>query len=169
MHRYVLLLIGRDLLTFAQGQTNNFTHPALHELYVKGFFGSTTALGMLFPDEFEHEVPEQTLAFLGTCIIFSPPYLQLLRGRFCSRSEQFSTNWFMELKKRLSIHVLGIALSTKVCTMQSLKSRPTSIIAQSVKAWSKRSGDKVEVGWNYRNDERDEVEGSKGIGNEKRT
>jgi hypothetical protein len=42
-------------------------------------------------------------------------------------------------------------------------------LVATVKAWSKRSGDKVEVERNYKDDKKDELEGSKGIGNEKRT
>jgi hypothetical protein len=42
-------------------------------------------------------------------------------------------------------------------------------ILSSVKAWSRRSGNKVEVERNDRDDEKDEVEGSTGIRNEKRT
>jgi hypothetical protein len=39
----------------------------------------------------------------------------------------------------------------------------------SVKAWSGRSGNKAEVERDYRDDEKDEVEGSERIRNEKRT
>jgi hypothetical protein len=75
--------------------------------------------------------------------------MSLERGRQSLRSSDRQNCWWG-----------GLGFETSSITVR---------ILSSVKAWSGRSGNKAEVEQDYRDDEKDEVEGSEGIRNEKRT
>ena len=55
------------LMLLRQGLPNNFNHPALEELCVSFYYGSSTAIGNIFPEEME-ELPFNAISLAAAAV-----------------------------------------------------------------------------------------------------
>jgi len=58
------------LTSLLQGSTNNFAAPVLAALVCKFFYTGPAALGPVFPEVFEHEVPKVAVCLAATAVTF---------------------------------------------------------------------------------------------------